>query len=284
MWLLHGELVQSSWSALSGEEIGGPLTTERLDAEQVRLNLGTQAIGQRVVCLDRVSSTMDVARSEAEKGAPDGMVVVAEEQTAGRGRFKREWLSPRGEDLLFSVVLRPRLHQMPGVNMAATLAVLHTAEKVAGLAPTLKWPNDVRVDGKKLCGILVEDVLEKGEVRFAIVGVGLNVNMDARRYPEIAETATSLATAAGQRFSRLLVLRTLLQEMDRLYVAMRRGESPYADWRANLETLGKRVQVRWQDTVDEGVASDVDTQGNLVLTKADGTMVTLVAGEVTLQV
>lgn len=260
------------------------MTTQRLDAAQVMLDLGTEVVGRRVVCLDRVSSTMDVARREAGKGAEDGTVIVAEEQTAGRGRFDRRWLSPRGEDLLLSVVLRPKLSQLAGVNMAATLAVLRTAVKVAGLTPTIKWPNDVRVDGKKLCGILVEDAIERGEIRYAIVGVGLNVNMDAARYPEIAETATSLAAAAGQRLSRLLVLRTLLQEMDRLYVGLRRGESPYVDWRANLETLGKRVQVRWRDSVEEGVASDVDVQGNLVLTKVGGRKVTLVAGEVTLQV
>lgn len=262
---------------------GGAMTTERLDAAQVMFNLGTEVVGRRVVCLDQVSSTMDVARREGDKGAEDGTVILAEEQTAGRGRFDRTWLSPRGQDLLLSVVLRPKLGQLAGVNMAAALAVLRTAVKVAGLAPTIKWPNDVRVGGKKLCGILVEDAIERGEVKHAVVGVGLNVNMDAAGYPEIAETATSLATASGQRLSRLLVLRTLLQEMDRLYVHLRRGESPYADWRAHLETLGKRVQVRWRDSVEEGVADDADVEGNLVLTRADGTRVTLVAGEVTLQ-
>ncbi|MSQ12056.1 MAG: biotin--[acetyl-CoA-carboxylase] ligase [Dehalococcoidia bacterium] len=254
-----------------------------LDAAQVQLNLGTEVVGRRVVCLDKVGSTMDVARAEAEAGAPDGTVIVAEEQTAGRGRFQRAWLSPRGQDLLFSVIFRPRLTQLPLLNMAATLAIAHAASTLAGLHPAVKWPNDVRVDGKKLCGILLEDVIEAGELKHAVVGIGLNVNMDASRYPEIASIATSLAMATGRRFSRLTVLRAVLQELDRLYVGMQRGMSPFADWRASLETLGKRVQVRWQETMEEGVATDVDAEGNLFLTRDDGTFVKLVAGEVTLQ-
>jgi BirA family biotin operon repressor/biotin-[acetyl-CoA-carboxylase] ligase len=254
-----------------------------LSAGRVMLDLGTQVVGRRVVCLHKTSSTMDVAREEAEKGAPEGTVVTAEQQTSGRGRFKRAWLSRPGEDLLFSVVFRPRLAQLPALNMAATLAVVRTVAKITGAQPTIKWPNDVRVGGKKLCGILLEDELDGSQVRHAVVGVGLNVNMDPTRHREIAETATSMAVLAGSQVSRLLALRTYLQELDRLYLAVKSDQSLYADWRANMETLGKRVQVRWQDSADEGLAEDVNPEGNLLLRKDDGSLVTLVAGEVTLQ-
>ena len=254
-----------------------------LSAEAIQRGLGTHVIGQRVLYLAEAPSTMAVARREAQAGAPNGTVVVADAQTAGRGRFARVWVSPPGVNLYLSVLLRPRLHQLRQTNMAATLAVVRAIHATTGLQPTVKWPNDVHLDGRKTCGILMDSKIEDGGVRYAIVGIGLNVNFDPTPYPEIAATATSLMQQAGRPLPRLLVLQTLLRELDGLYADLGRGESVWQEWRGLLETLGRRVQVRWGDQVEEGLAAEVDQEGDLVLERPDGTRVVLPAGEVTLQ-
>lgn len=260
------------------------MTTARLEAQAIQQGLDTKIVGRRVVSVLKTSSTMDLARREAEAGAIEGTVVLAEEQTAGRGRFQRRWVSPAGLNLYFSVVLRPALHELRRMNMAATLAVVRAIQAAAGLEPTVKWPNDVRLSGKKVSGILIEDLIQEERVRYAIVGIGLNVNLDPTLYHEIADIATSLMKERGEPVSRLLVLRALLREMDGLYVKLRRGESLLEEWTACLETLNRHVRVHGGGRDEEGVATGVDEEGNLLLRRPDGSIVTVIAGEVTLQV
>ena len=226
---------------------------------------------------------MDEARRLADEGRPEGTVVIAEEQTAGRGRFDRVWVSPPGDDLLFSVILRPQVEQLPYVNMAATLAVSGAIVTLTGLNPAIKWPNDVRIGGRKVCGTLIETSMEGERVRYAVVGMGLNVNFDPSRHPDIVGTATSLSIETGKRLDRTRVLADVLRRLDDLYAAVKEGRSLTEEWAARLETLGKDVRVRWRDQVYEGLAREVDEQGNLVIANADGSTVTVVAGEVTLQ-
>ena len=254
-----------------------------LDVSLIRRMTAGRSIGCRIVHRDRLASTMDEARSLAENGTPEGAVVVVEEQTAGRGRFDRAWVSPRSQNLSFSVVLRPTATQLPYVNMAATLAVARTAEKAAGLTAAIKWPNDVRVGGRKLSGILIETVMAGREVDHAVVGIGINVNFDPAMHPEIAETATSLYRETGCKMDRSEVLGLTLSEMDSLYDAVKAGRSLTGEWGAMMETLGRTVRVAWKERVLEGRAEAVDDQGNLILTAADGRSITVSAGEVTLQ-
>ena len=133
-----------------------------LDIELLRRTLHDRTVGCEVFHFDSVDSTMDETRKLAEQDKPEGTVVIAEEQTAGRGRFNRTWISPRGQNLSFSVLLKPTAGQLPYLNMAATLAVSRTVGKIAGLEPTIKWPNDVRVNGRKVSGILIETAAERG--------------------------------------------------------------------------------------------------------------------------
>ena len=253
-----------------------------LDGERIERSLSTETVGRRVVYLAETTSTMDVAHREARAGAPEGTVVIAEEQTAGRGRFSRAWVTTAGKNLTYSVVLRPDLAGMATVNMAACLSVVRAVRTVTGLAPKAKWPNDVRIGDRKLCGILVESELERERPAYMVVGIGVNVNFDPTPYPEIAATATSLLLETGGPVSRLDLCRELLTELDIL--CRTRPEDVWQEWRGALETIGRRVQVRWGDTVDEGLAVDVDRQGSLVLKLDDGSLRTVVAGEVTLQV
>ena len=251
-----------------------------LDIEKVRRRLAGRAIGSAVTYHRVVGSTMDEARRMAEGGCAEGKVVVAEEQTGGRGRFNRSWLSPAGSGLTFSVVLRPEGCWLPYANMAAALAVRGAAAALTGLSPTIKWPNDVRMGEKKIAGILVEAAVE-GNNGYALVGVGLNVNLDVSKIPEIERTATSLSSEAETIFDRTEVLIAVLERLDEAY-RLPSGVL-LGEWRSALDTLGRRVRVQAGDRSLEGEAVGVDDRGSLVLQPDDGPPVTLTAGEVTLQ-
>jgi BirA family biotin operon repressor/biotin-[acetyl-CoA-carboxylase] ligase len=257
---------------------------ERLDIDGLRRALSGQLVGGQIHYHTLLVSTMDETRRLAGGGSPEGAVVFAEEQTAGRGRFNRAWVSPPGLNLSFSVLFRPDKVRLPYINMAAALAVCDAASDLAGLTTTIKWPNDVRVGGKKLSGILVETEVVGNEIDHAVVGIGVNVNLDAAKYPEIAETATSVMAESGRKFDRSCALRSVLEHLDRYYARIRSGSSLTTEWAAKLDTLGKVIRVQWRDHVTEGTAETVDDQGNLILRKSDGSKVSVVAGDVTLQV
>jgi BirA family biotin operon repressor/biotin-[acetyl-CoA-carboxylase] ligase len=257
---------------------------EKLDVDGLRRALSGQVVGSRVYYHALLSSTMDETRRLAAQGEPEGAVVFAEEQTSGRGRFSRVWISPPGLNLSFSVLFRPEKEKLPYINMAAALAVCDTAADLAGLTATIKWPNDVRVGGKKLSGILVETEVVGNEIDHAVVGIGMNVNLDAGRYPEIADIATSLKIEDGREFDRSRALQLVLEHLDRYYAQIRSGRSLTTEWAAKMDTLGMFVRIGWRDKIIEGTAEAVDDQGNLILRQPDGSTIEVVAGEVTLQV
>ena len=260
-----------------------------LSPEAIQLSLATRYVGRNCIYLASTTSTMDRAHQEAKGGALEGTIVVAEEQTAGRGRFQRPWVSPRGNAIYLSVILRPELPHLLKLNMVASLAVVRSVRRETGLEPRVKWPNDVEIGGKKLCGILIDTAVTAEAVDYAILGLGVNVALDPAQHPEIAGIATSLSQALGRPVRRLPVLASLLLELEALYETVRRGGSILGEWRSCLNTLGRTVQVTWpgeqeeKPVAEEGVAEDVDEEGALLLRRADGTQARVVAGEVSLR-
>ncbi len=256
-------------------------TTYNLVPQTLKKGLYTQIVGSRILHFKELDSTMDTAAEEAERGTPDGTVVLCDSQTRGRGRFNRVWVSPAG-NLILSVVLRPTLEALPFVSVLAALAVIRTIETETTLDPAIKWPNDVLIRGRKICGLLVENSLQGRNVRHSIVGIGLNVELDPGDSPDIAQTATSLRLETGRSTDVSALLLRLLHELDELYVALRNGQSPVPKWSSYLETIGKRVQVQWGEDVVTGTAEGVDDMGHLLLRRDNGALLTLNAGEVTL--
>ena len=254
-----------------------------LSPDSVSSNLGTRFVGQRVIYYDSVTSTNEVARQEARLGAAEGTVLIADEQTAGKGRIKRAWLSPEGS-IALSIVLYPSMVNLSYLIMLASLAVVHSIEAVTGLKPQIKWPNDVLVNDKKVCGILIENSVRGHIVDYAIVGIGVNVNIEITEFPEILATATSLSDELGRNLSRLEIIRRLLVEMEELYLALQAGKSIYEEWRDSLMTLGRRVRVKSGKTVYEGVAESVARDGSLLLRHLNGDLSKIVAGDATLRV
>ncbi len=253
-----------------------------ISPERITNGLETRFIGQRVIHFTRLKSTMEMARQEARRGADEGTVVIAEEQTAGRGRVKRAWLSPRGS-ISLSVVLYPGIAQLPSLIMLASVAAARSIEAVAGFKAQLKWPNDVLIGGRKVCGILIENELKGSGVSWAVIGIGINVNMKVRAMTEIADTATSLSDELGEELPRVEIIRRLLIELERLYLELGDGAHIYQEWRKRLITLGKRVRVISGETVLQGVAEDVSRDGSLLLKHDDGSISHIVAGDVILR-
>jgi BirA family biotin operon repressor/biotin-[acetyl-CoA-carboxylase] ligase len=256
---------------------------DNLSADIITAGLETRFIGQRVLYYPRLTSTMEAARREAKRSAPEGMVVIAGEQTAGRGRLGRTWLTPRG-NIALSLVLYPRLAELPSLIMLASLAVVHSLKAVTGLKSQIKWPNDVQINGRKVCGILIETDVRPDKVNYAIIGIGLNVNLRLGDFPpEIQSLATSLSEELGGEVPRLSVIRSLLVEIERLYLILKAGGSLYEEWRDNLVTLGQWVQVKSADGICEGVAESVDRDGSLRLRGTHGELTRIIAGDVTLR-
>jgi BirA family biotin operon repressor/biotin-[acetyl-CoA-carboxylase] ligase len=255
-----------------------------LSAEAIRASLTTEFIGHNVVYRPSVTSTNDLARALAAQGAPEGTLVLAEEQTAGRGRLGRAWLAPRGPSLRFSLIFRPVLP--PGqafrLAMLCSLAAARAIEAVTALPIRLKWPNDLVLRGKKLGGVLSESSLTGERLDFVVVGLGLNVNLDVSTLPEIAATATSLSTELGRPVARLPLLQRILREIETGYQDVIQGEALRAAWAARLSTLGQMVRVSG-GTEDEGLAEGVDADGALLLRRADGTLARITVGDVTLR-
>lgn len=223
---------------------------------------------------------MDLARRDAEEGAPEGAIVIAEEQTAGRGRMGRYWTSPPWVNLHFTLIIRPTLEQLRQLPVMVPLAVCQAIEERTGLFTRIKWPNDVLIEGKKVCGVLPESEVSGEEVLYALVGAGINVNLDAAAHPEIQEIATSLMAESGHEVSREEVLAATLNHLEALYEAARRGEVVSMGWKKRLDTLGKPVRVQAAGGAEEGVVVDADSDGSIILRRDDGSHVRLDAGEV----
>lgn len=242
-------------------------------------------IGRHVYGYRSVASTMDAAWELAETGAAHGTAVVAGTQTSGRGRFERMWVSGDGESLLASVVLRPDASIAPLLTVIGCLAVLDAVRQLCGpqhaVRCAVKWPNDVHVGGRKLCGILAEGRIDTSGAAVAVLGIGLNVNMDLSQHPQLAGTATSLLAETGRATGLRLAGDTLFRSLDACY----RSAEPtavVARWRKALDTLGKRVTVRGRDSTLSGLAEDVDAAGRLLLRTDDGALHVLSEGDVTL--
>ncbi len=252
-----------------------------LVAATLRGGLYTRLVGRRIMFFQNLGSTMDEADRHGANRVADGTVVVAETQQASRGRFGRTWVSQPG-NLYFSVVFYPTLQTLPLLSPLAGVAVVRAIAKTTGLQPRIKWPNDVLIDGKKVAGILVESVISGEEVHYAVLGIGVNVALDAEALGELFATATSLNAATAREVPREGLLRRLLQELDDLYLALRKGESPIEDWQGLLDTLGCRITASAGKESPTGMAESVDDLGNLLLRLDDGRLVTLTTGDVTL--
>lgn len=241
-------------------------------------------IGHAVEFHAEIASTNDRARAALHGSGRDGLAVVADRQTAGRGRRGRSWISPAGANLLVSVALRPAIEaRLAGLlGVAAALAVRDAcAAHVPDVGLAIRWPNDlVDPDGRKVAGLLVETALEGGALAEAVIGIGINVNwLPADMPPEIAGAASSLAELVGAPIDRVALLARLLDALDAEISALERGEAPLARFRAHSWLDGRRVEVDTGGGVVAGRVAGIADDGSLLL-DADAGRLALSVGEV----
>ena len=256
-----------------------------LTPDMLRQRLRGSVFGKRIYHFFKTDSTNRVALELGHAGEPEGAVVLAEEQTAGRGRAGRLWQSDRAAGIYVSLLLRPKLSpvQAPLLTMMAGLSAHAAIQAHTGLAADLKWPNDLLVRGKKVGGILTEMHAEPSQVRFVIVGIGLNVNQE--EFPgELRTTATSLRIETGKIESRLEVLVRLLREFENDYNRFLR-EGP-AGVTQKFEVVssfarGKRVRVTSGTASYTGTSAGLGPEGLLMVERDDGQLVTVISGDVT---
>jgi BirA family transcriptional regulator, biotin operon repressor / biotin---[acetyl-CoA-carboxylase] ligase len=254
-----------------------------INLEKFQESLHTKRFGRSVFFSRKVKSTSDWAKKLAKMGAEEGTVTVAETQTAGRGRLGREWASPRG-GLWFSIVLQPKLKASEAAKLVfvASLAVAEVLHKKFGLRTETKWPNDVQVNGKKICGILAEMNTKGQRVNSIILGIGVNANFADDVLPESVKAhATSIEKELGKKIRLESLLKELLEKMETIYDAyLERGFAPLLEqWKKYAEFLGRIVVIADQEETLNGLALDVDLEGALMLKLEDGTRRRILVGD-----
>jgi len=262
-----------------------PPKLDTIDVASLTNKLKTTPFAQgEIQHLPTTGSTNDVARNLAEKGAPEGTIVIAESQTKGRGRLDRTWHSPPGAGLYFSIILRPSLDpgDLPKITLVAGIAVAESIEENTGLRPLIKWPNDLLLEGKKVAGILTElygDITSP----YVILGIGINIHTRREEFPpELQEIATSLAMAGGQNILRVNLMQAMLTHLGRRYGLFKNGVfQPILDaWRKRCVIIGAHVKILSGEKELEGTIVDVDVTGALLLRDQAGQIQRILSGEV----
>jgi BirA family transcriptional regulator, biotin operon repressor / biotin---[acetyl-CoA-carboxylase] ligase len=256
---------------------------DKLYPWEVEQSLRTGFIGRELVYHDTIDSTNAQAFKLALAGCTEGTAVIAEAQSAGRGRLRRRWHSPHEKNIYLSVVLRPPLHpsQVFPITFISSLAVCDTLEEL-GLKPALKWPNDVLVNGKKICGTLIELSTEADLIRFVVIGIGLNVNMDKTDMSDdILGTATSLLIEMRNHFARARICGILLNNLEKYYnIVVQEGMQEICKrWEERSQIKGRYMEITQMDTVYRGTAEGIDRDGAILLND-NGRTIRVIAGDV----
>lgn len=263
-------------------------TPDALHADDLYSRLGqTRVIGREIKVFRETTSTNDLVSRLARGRAPEGTVVFAESQTKGRGRMGRTWLSPAGKGLWFTVLLRPVIppQQATQLTVAAATALSRAITSQTGIIPEIKWPNDIMIRGRKLCGILTEMSAEMDFLKEVLLGIGMDVNLEAADFPPaLRKIATSLRIETGQQVNRAELAVTILRELDRDYELVKNGkfEDIAQEWRERCSTLGRQVAIRVGNRLIRGRAESLDDDGALLVRGAHDHLERIVGGDVTI--
>lgn len=290
VWKHIRSLKEGGYNIESHSKIGYRLieTPDRLYGHELISLLKGTVFGRQVIYRETVVSTNELAKELARKEAEEGTVVIAEEQTGGKGRMERVWYSPPGQGLWFSTILRPEIKPVDAskLTLVSAVAVAKTIREVADITAGIKWPNDVLVNQRKVAGILIEMSAEIDKINYLVLGIGVNVSLDGTSIPgELADIATSLEAENKLKVTRVELLAALLNNLDKLYEDFLAGKFKQIlnSWKEMSVTLNRRVKVISGSEVEEGVASDLDEDGALVLLKSDGSRKRILSGDVSVR-
>ncbi len=256
-----------------------------LTVERIKKSLATRFIGTDIYLFDAIDSTNDYAHKLAKEGAKEGTIVLSESQTRGKGRLGRSWFSPSGVNIYLSIILRPQMptSQIPLLTFAAAIAVAKAIRDAANLDADIKWPNDILIKGKKTAGILSEMGAEKDKVNFAIVGIGINVNLDKKDIPlELIDKATSIKIESNSTIDRMNLICRVLENLEEWYnLFERKGINDIIEeWKRLAITIGRDVKVQSGNSFVEGRAVDIDENGALLIKDRDGIIQRVLSGDI----
>ncbi|HEX2945123.1 MAG TPA: biotin--[acetyl-CoA-carboxylase] ligase [Clostridia bacterium] len=294
IWKYIAELRQEGYMIEASSRKGYRLlpSEQTLNSYEIAEGLDTAVIGRKVEYYDSVDSTNNLAKIRAAAGCDDGTAIVAGCQTAGRGRLGRGWESPPGKGIYISVVLRPDMApaETQILTLAAAVAAADAIKASTGIETGIKWPNDLVIEGRKVCGILLEMSSEADSVNYLVLGIGINFSHDRGDFSdELKEKAVSLRMAASnigldkeKQFGKLSVIRAILYEMDRIYRLILDGgqEQVLERWRKQTVTLGRTVSFKLQGSDYSGTVVDITSDGKLSVECLDGVRRDLYSGEV----
>ncbi|AOZ91316.1 biotin--[acetyl-CoA-carboxylase] ligase [Paenibacillus crassostreae] len=248
----------------------------------------TTVMGSKVEVIKTTFSTQEDARRRAEQGAAEGTLIIAEEQTGGKGRLGRKWFSPYGKGIWMSLILRPQqpLKFASQLTLLTGVAVCRAIRQVTGLEVGIKWPNDILIQKRKICGILLESAIEDNVMRYCIAGIGISVNVDDNDYPDELKTiATSLKIESGSTVNRTLLIAAVMEEFETLYqIYQQKGFRPIINlWEALSLNLNEEVIVHSHQGIQEGIAVGLDSSGALLVDMGMGEIKPVISGDVKLK-
>lgn len=273
--------------AKSGSGYRLSASSDRLLPSAIKDGLRASSFIKEVFYHEKTESTNMIAKNLATDGAQEGTIVITDEQTKGRGRLNRTWLSPANKNILMSVIFRPELEvsKIFSLTMLTSLAVVNGIKDTTGLRSLIKWPNDIFINNKKTGGILTEFNADHDKVNFVIVGIGLNVNFNPLLYPEIKDTSTSLSVNLGRKVSRIRLVQSILLHIDKAYHTLNSGNGLqiYKEWKACSLIIGRRVKIISSGRIEEGVAECIHEDGRLIFKREDGKRREILHGDVSLR-
>jgi BirA family biotin operon repressor/biotin-[acetyl-CoA-carboxylase] ligase len=291
IWARIEDLRRLGYDIEAGPHFGYRLVSapDALHADDLLARLGKmKAVGRDIRVFQETTSTNDIAEKLARDGVKEGVVVFAESQTKGRGRLGRKWISPASKGLWFSILLRPDLRPQEATRLTvvSATALARAIESETGLKPEIKWPNDILIHGKKVAGILTELSAELDHVKYVILGIGVDVNLNAAELPaDLRKIATSLKVESGRMISRAGLAVAILRELDQDYARLATGDfAAIADeWEDRCTTLGCDVAIRVGNRQIRGRAESLGEDGALLLRTEHGHIERVTGGDVTLE-
>jgi len=259
---------------------------DSLIPQEIKWGLRTKLLGKEIISYKKIGSTNDIAYELAEKGLKEGTVIFAEEQTKGKGRQGRLWASPPKGGIYMSCILRPRIapNEIPKITLLAAVAVARSIRQGTGLNAMIKWPNDILIGDRKVCGILTEMKAEQDRVIFVIIGIGINVNTPTRHLPKGASSLREELRHINKEaeVSRIELTKIILETLEAEYFRLARsGFKPIIDeWKEMSSMLGSRVKIILQNRTIEGQAHDIDPDGSFVVRLESGMLERVSSGDV----
>ncbi|NLM42910.1 MAG: biotin--[acetyl-CoA-carboxylase] ligase [Clostridiales bacterium] len=262
---------------------------DTLYAVEIKERLKTEFIGKEIIYLNSVDSTNNYGKALATQGFHDGTVIVSEEQTEGRGRLGRKWISQKGKGIWMTIMLKPDVEpdKASQVTLIAALSVLKGIKNIKDIDVMIKWPNDLVIKGKKVCGILTELGAEIDRINFLCVGIGINVNGEEEDFNNMGlNTATSLKIMAGESIERKRLIVEVLEAFENLYKLFLKNESidyMLEEYKKHLVNIGKDVRLISKNTEVKAIAEDINDKGHLMVRLKNGDLMEVSSGEVSVR-